>query len=382
LYNAYIQFAGFTMGRAISQFSAPWTNYPGFQNFDGLPGGGGAVTGVNQFTYTAQFGNGVSATLSAQDQVLYYTSGIANLSTSIAAANLVAGTFGASDIAGTRSPDLVASLKVDQAWGLFQLSVAAHENHAGYYNNLSPVIAGTEPAGHPDDKWGWAVQGALQIKNIPLGAGDSLNIQGVYTNGASRYNFQDLMGVNYAMFGGTGIPGAYQSVGFGFVTDSVFVTGGQQQLTTTYGFRGAYNHNWDPYWSTSLYGGWGAVRYNDTAKAFFCVGFPGGGGGAGAFTGIGALISTGAAGCNPDFNYSAVGLITRWTPVKNLAFSVDATYIMLDQKFAAGSTFTCGGPAGGIATAACSVGVGKPGAVYELKDQSAFQLHVRAQRNF
>jgi hypothetical protein len=50
---------------------------------------------------------------------------------------------------------------------------------------------------------------------------------------------------------------------------------------------------------------------------------------------------------------------------------------MLDQKFAAGSTFTCGS-----ATAPCSVGIGKPGAVYELKDQNALQLHVRAQRNF
>jgi hypothetical protein len=360
------------VGRAISQFSAPWTNYPGFQNFDGLPGGGGAVTGVNQFTYTAQFGNGVSGTLSAQDQVVYYTTSITNLSSSIAAANLVAGTFGASDIAGTRSPDLVASLKIDQAWGLFQLSAAAHDNHAGYYaipTAGAVGISGTEAAGHPGDKWGWAVQGALQIKNIPTGPGDTIMIQGVYTNGASRYNFQDLMATSYAMFGGTGLPGAYQSVGFGFVTDSVFVTGGEQQLTKTYGFRGGYTHNWDPYWSTSIYGGWAAVRYNDTAKAFFCAGNAG----LGAFTGIGAIISTGVAGCNPDFNYSAVGVITRWTPVKNLAFSADLTYVMLDQKFAAGSTFTLPG---------ASVGIGKPAAVYELKDQNALQLHVRAQRNF
>jgi hypothetical protein len=34
--------------------------YPG-NNYDGLVGGGGALTGVNQFTYTAQFGNGVRA---------------------------------------------------------------------------------------------------------------------------------------------------------------------------------------------------------------------------------------------------------------------------------------------------------------------------------
>src|SRR5689334_18645179 len=48
---AYIQFAGFTMGRAISQFAAPWTAYPG-NNFDGLPGGANTTDGVNQFSYT------------------------------------------------------------------------------------------------------------------------------------------------------------------------------------------------------------------------------------------------------------------------------------------------------------------------------------------
>ena len=67
VYYAFIQFAGFTMGKAVSQFSTPWTAYPGNSSFDGLVGGGGTVTGVNQFTYTADFGNGVSGTISAQD---------------------------------------------------------------------------------------------------------------------------------------------------------------------------------------------------------------------------------------------------------------------------------------------------------------------------
>jgi hypothetical protein len=78
VYYAFIQFAGFTMGKAVSQFSAPWVNYPG-NNFDQLVGGGGSVTGVNQFTYTAQFGNGVSAAISAQDQTLYTQAGVLNL---------------------------------------------------------------------------------------------------------------------------------------------------------------------------------------------------------------------------------------------------------------------------------------------------------------
>ena len=79
VYYAFIQFAGFTMGKAVSQFSAPWTAYPGNSSFDGLVGGGGTVTGVNQFTYTADFGNGVSGTISAQDPTAYYQAGVVNI---------------------------------------------------------------------------------------------------------------------------------------------------------------------------------------------------------------------------------------------------------------------------------------------------------------
>ena len=45
VYHAFIQFAGFTMGKTISPFDAPWVNYPG-NNFDGLVGGSGTVTAV------------------------------------------------------------------------------------------------------------------------------------------------------------------------------------------------------------------------------------------------------------------------------------------------------------------------------------------------
>src|SRR5215471_2311211 len=38
VYYAFIQFAGFTMGKAVSQFDAPWVSYPG-NNFDSLVGG-------------------------------------------------------------------------------------------------------------------------------------------------------------------------------------------------------------------------------------------------------------------------------------------------------------------------------------------------------
>ncbi|KWV51768.1 polymerase [Bradyrhizobium macuxiense] len=356
VYYAFIQFAGFTIGKAVSQFSTPWANYPG-NSYDGLVGGGGTITGVNQFTYTADFGNGTSLSLSAQDQTQYYQAGVQNL-------GVLTSPYGASDYAGTIAPDLVAMLRVDQAWGLFQASFAAHDNHAAYFG-------GSELTGHPDDKWGWAGQLALSIKNIPTGPGDTINVQGVYTNGASRYNIQDLAGSAGAntIFGHTNLPGAYQSIGFGIAPDSVFIPGGQQQLVTTYGMRGAYVHNWSPNWNTSIYGAWAQVNYNSTAKTYIC-----GASGTGVDGTWGAVFgAAGVAGmtsCNPNYSIAQLGTQTQWTPVKNLTFSADFTYTHLDQNYAGTLAFP------GTAS------IGKPAAVYELKNQDTFLLLLRAQRNW
>ena len=266
VYFAFIQFAGFTIGKAISEFSTPWVNYPG-NNFDGLVGGGGAVTGVNQFTYTFDLGGGNTVALSAQDPTAYYQAGVNNLG---GAGGGVfgggTGAFGASDYAGTVAPDLIARFRSDMAWGLVQLSVAAHDNHVAYY---SP---GVEPSGHPADKWGFAVQGALQIKNVPTGVGDTINVQGVYTDGATRYNIQDLAAAYGAvtLFGNTGNPLAYQSVAINAAPDTVFVNGGSQHTIKTWGMRGAFNHNFDPHWSGSIYGAFASVRYDSWSKTAIC----------------------------------------------------------------------------------------------------------------
>ena len=350
--KAFIQFAGFTMGRSVSAFDAQWVNYPS-NNFDGLVGGGGTDNGVNQFTYTAEFGNGVSGMLSAQDPVAFMQSGLLNL-TGATASGMLGGTNGLNNLAGTRAPDLIAVLQVDQAWGIAKLSAAAHNNHAGYYG-------GSEPTGHPNDNWGWAVQGALQIKNIPTGAGDVVNLQAVYTDGATRYNFQSLAAVNYSMFGSTNIAGAYQSIGFANAPDAVYTgtstaNGTGLENVRTWGFRGGYTHNWDPYWNTGIYGAYAAVMYGNNGKAVICANA----------VALLALVGT----CNPDFNIAQAGIITRWTPVKNLTFSGDFTWSRIDQKYA------------GTVVAPTLAGVAKPAAMYELKDQDSFNFLLRAQRNF
>ena len=118
---------------------------------------------MNQVAYTAQFGNGVSASVALQDPTVYDTTNISNLSfpggvqislNHRRQLNVLPG-YGASSLAGALvAPDVIGTITIDQAWGMFKLSAVAHDNHASYYG---PV----ETFGHPADKWGWAVQPLL-----------------------------------------------------------------------------------------------------------------------------------------------------------------------------------------------------------------------------
>ena len=367
----FIQFAGFTFGRSASAYATPWHGYPG-NNTSNLLGGHDTVTGVNNIQYTAQFGNGVSGTIGLDDPTVYNRTVVQNLSIPLSATLGTANAY-----AGVHSPDVVGNIRVDQAWGLFQVSAAAHEVN-GSYNLLNTAtvpagatglagaapIAGSETSGHPDTKWGGSVMAALQIKNIPTGAGDDIKIDASYSKGDTK-NVISTSGASpsFAMFSGSGA-GAYQSVGLGMTTDAVYrpvAAGGDGSLhlTEAYGIRGAFNHNWDPYWSSSLFGSYSAVRYDGTAKADICANYvvPAKNvGGATAFT------------CNPDFNVSQLGVVTRWTPVKNLTFSAEVMWFHLDQKFSGVATLGPTAP--------------KPATVYEFKDQDTVSFNVRAQRNF
>jgi hypothetical protein len=356
VYYAFIQFAGFTMGKAISPFSAPgFVNYPG-NNFDGLVGGGGTVTGVQQFIYTAQFGNGVSGTIGVQDPTQYYQAGNLNFGAFGSAGSLT----GASDIGGTEFPDIVGNILVTQAWGSAQLSAAGHDNRAAYYINTGVGSL----AGHPDDKWGFAVQGAASINTPQTGAGDVLNIEAVYTDGATRYNIQDLANVGaWTTFNGStgNVPGALGGIGFGFAPDSVFNLGGNQKLIETWGGRGGFTHNWNPYWNTSVYGAWTQVSYGSVSDA----------GSAASIVCASVAATAALAGithCDPNYQIAQAGIITRWTPVKNLTFSGDFTWQHLSQNYA--GTVANGGTNG------------MPAGAYFVNNQNNYNFLFRAQRNW
>ena len=358
---AFVQFAGFTFGKSASAYASPWHGYPG-NNSSFLIGGHDTVTGVNNIQYTAQFGNGVSATIGLDDPTVFNRTSIYNLSipTAVSAAGTSSNVY-----AGVNMPDIVGNIRIDQAWGLFQLSGAIHEVDASY-NSLS---AGGVPtglsgiSGHPETKYGGSVMAALQIKNIPTGPGDDIKIDATWAKGDTKNVIStSATSPTFTMFGGAGA-GAYQSIGFGATTDAVYLPAfaggdGSLHLTTAFGVRGAFNHNWDPYWSSSLFGSYSGVRYDGVAKANICA----------VYTAARVTAPSADYSCNPDYNVAQIGVVTRWTPVKNLTFSAEVMYFALDQKFTGSAILGPTAP--------------KPVARYDFKDQDTVALNVRVQRNF
>ena len=371
--STFLQFAGFTVGKSVSAYSTPWNAFPG-NTSSFLFGGHDSTTGVNNIQYTTEFGNGVSGTIGLDDPVVFGRSAVYNL-----ALPLNATENGANAYAGVHAPDIVGNIRVDQAWGLFQISAAGHEV-SGSYNVLNSAavpagatgLAGGAPTGlseingHPDSKWGGAVMAALNIKNLPTGAGDDIKVDATWSKGDTRQVIStSAASPSFAMFSGSGRADAYQSIGFGATTDGVFLPAfaggdGTIHLTEAYGMRGAFNHNWDAHWSSSLFGSYSAVRYDGTAKANICANFA-----------VGKAPSADYS-CNPDFNVSQLGVVTRWVPVKNLTFSAEVMWFHLDQKFTGTAALTPAAPKPGVAQ----------GARYEFKDQDTVQLQLRAQRNF
>jgi hypothetical protein len=363
----FIQFAGFTFGKSSSAYATPWNGYPG-NNSSYLIGGHDTVTGVNNIQYTAQFGNGVSGSIGLDDPTVFNRTAVYNTSLGISAAGVSSNTY-----AGVHMPDVVGNIRVDQAWGLFQLSGALHEVDASYYALSSGGVptALSQLSGHPETKYGGSVMAALQIKNIPTGAGDDIKFDASWAKGDTKNVIStSAASPNFFMMGG--VPGQFgpaNSIGFGATTDGIYTpvgllgnTDGSIHLTTSYGVRGAFNHNWDPYWSSSLFGGWGWVKYDGTAQANYCAAF------IASNPGNALIQNGGTVGCNPNYSMSMLGVVTRWTPVKNLTLSAETIWAHLNTGFSGSAVLSPGAPI--------------PLATYSFKNQDTVSFNVRIQRNF
>ena len=362
--RAFIQFAGFTFGKATSFYdlwSSPYNSYFAIYSSDSGDGGWGVAA------YTAQLGNGVSLTIAAEEARRQSVSNAiptaAGVSPGLAswAIGGIANTIGQGDF---KYPDVVAALRVDQAWGSAQVMGAIHDISAGYYFGTTSTQLISSNA-HPSDKVGWAVGvGGIFNTDVILGdaKGSKASFQFNYTEGAPRYaNITQTPTSSMSLFG------ANRVFGMGPMAEAVYsstATGGvgaqpNLELTKVWGVNAAYDHVWNPQWKTSVYGSYLKWDYNTNATTSMCATSP--------FNAI--TVAT----CNPDFSYFQVGSRTQWNVTKDFYMGVDVMYSGLNTMSKGGivPTSASGFPA-----------VNNVGGNYTLKDMNAWAGTFRVHRDF
>jgi hypothetical protein len=356
--RAFIQIAGFTIGLATSYFDFYSAAASAYLQ---LPSGDTGDGGWKIFAYTAQLGNGFSATLSLEEP---RRSNVVN--TNFTAAYTLSGP--AADQVKIKWPDVVANVRIDQAWGSAQLMGAIHDASAGYYGTS---LTGSEVNGYPSNKIGWAVGGGIKINFPMIARGDFFQTQVTYAQGAIRYvGFTQNGTFNpYKFDGGT-------SVGFGLQSDGVFcgtnaTTGSgcgslgpgvsDLQLTTAWGVNASYEHFWTPSLRTSLYGAYMKVSYNDTAKAIVC--------GNSISNGAGTWRTTSDTNCNPGYSEWGFGSRTQWNVTKDFYMGVDVYYVKLQPEMSGPIVYTAG------------TNTAKPSGTYLVEDQDNVGTRVRFHRD-
>jgi hypothetical protein len=451
---AFIQFAGFTFGKAVSAFETPWFGNGSGNGGSFLIGGSDNVTGLPQIAYTAQFGNGVSGTVAVEDGSVYRRGILTNMNSgsnltstmvmntgaAIALSGVTAGSTNAcsffpygttndpvfssgtqtlqcgnsttgwgNSYGGAKAPDFTANLRFDSAFLTAQISGAAHLVNASYNvtsNGSDPLFipAAGDPgganSGAPTSKWGGAIQGGLQFKQLPTGAGDTLTLEAIYGKGATAYVISGTNPTSFYAYGSAKSGNAIASTAFGNVTDGVFggpapqtpalqnqflATGNSISLTNAWAFRGGFTHNWTPQWQSSIFGSWTQVSYDAQAKTLICNGLsvrlPGTtsalvAGGAGqalpvAAPGVGSTAGASAGySCNPDWGVAQVGGRVAWTPVKNLTFSTEVMYTNLMQNMV------------GQAYMNPSATSGRNSGIYDFANQGTIGGYFRVERQF
>jgi hypothetical protein len=352
--RAFIQFAGFTVGRTVSFYDGvTWADF-GYNNprttFDS------GANGITVWAYTAQFGNGISASISAEDpngrfknvttQFPIFSNGT-NVSNS-------AGLGGQSPTNnGMLFPDVVGNLRVDQAWGSAQVMAAMHDASGAYYD--SRFVS----SGHPDNAFGWAVGGAFSINLPSFGATSNVNSQ----PNVDQLRFSASYGVGAVgyvtnMNGASLIANGSTSLGFTNQSDGSYSpNGGQVSLSTAWSAYGGYQHLWTPNWRTSLYGGYVAYQASSGQDQGFCQ--------------PQAALGVNVGRCF-DWHVAQVGSRTQWNPVSQLDIGVDVLYTRLGTEFGGSNLLVA---PGATPPQRSNTGIA-------FADQDVWSVMFRVQRNF
>jgi hypothetical protein len=377
-----IQWGGFSIGRIASSYvDNPWL-FAFKWGDNGAPGWPNSTTGRFVAAYTHQFGNGISGSLSLEDNK-HQKRGNYNGANALS----ILGVAPSVDTRGGNTwPEIVGQLRIDQAWGGFHLAGFAVNNHVAYNcgggSGTGTVAAGgcSELSGNPSDKVGGGVTAALKF-NVPTGVNDALYIGGTWSKGSTAEVFRNNgIGSAFGIYGGSNGLATYGSIVGGYVWDSVYsstartgagITVGPvgQQLTTAYGGSVAFEHGWNAEWRTSVFGGAEVIDYNETANAILCSRFAGGSA-TGTLT-VGGVNVSNTSACNFDYRVVGAGTRTYWTPVKDLTIGVEFQW--QNHHVSMGDNVVYNQPV---------ISGFKPNAAYDIRDQNVFSGIFSVRRLF
>jgi len=369
--RAFIQWAGITAGVTQSFYdfySAAAVGYRAYMISEDTGDAGWWL-----WAYTAQLGNGLSASISAEERRATQIVGV--IGTTLVAGGIAVPGAQTTGYGGIQSPDIVGNIRLDQTWGSAQVMAAAHEVNPQYYGLAAAGGAASSGAvftGHPGDQWGWVVGAGLRL-NFPMIA------QGDYFQGEVNYT---KGGVNY-LTKSDALTGAAQTergntFGFGVVSDCVYgsaaagvpnTRGTGCELTTAWSVNASYEHYWTPQFHESFVGFYLSAKYDTLANANLC-----------AFeTGVGAT-GTGAvapAGCNNNWNIWGVATRLQYDFTKTLYLGVEFLYNRLESAQLPGGVIASTAEAARIAPAGNGLAVGST-----IKDENNLAVTLRIHKDF
>jgi hypothetical protein len=373
--RAFIQFAGFTVGRMRSFFDINSVGAYSLSNTRLT--GDSSPTGTFAFGYTAQFGGGISLSFDIEDGGVAAPARnrtVTNLSEAAWASNALAGGL-ALDNGGNNFFDPVMGLRIDQSWGYASIVGALHNDTGGYYNNAQNTtntsLINTIVQGHPGDTWGYAYGAGFLLTDFLGMKGDTFGSTYVWGKGASSY-------VTKAT--GTWFMRNGSSFGGGSTADGIYADGTQIDLSTSWSLVGMYEHFWTPKLHTAVQGGFVAISYDQNERNLICAGAPGFGR---PNNSLGSAIAsaTGAPAnfingwspgsvCSPNFSWWQLGTRTIWNPHPDLDIGVEVLYTGLNTANK-GATVNVGAASGGV-----------PPGLYNIANQGEWTGVFRVQRNF
>ena len=358
--RAFLQWAGITAGLTQSFYdfySVPAASLSGY-----FPASDTGDPGWFVWAYTMQLGNGLSASVSAEErrttqiidvdpsQATSFYLGAAGTTTAIGSLGGVGpGSFqnaanfdglgsnsatsalfpGNGAYGGFQAPDIIGNLRLDQSWGSAQVMGVMHEVNANDYGVSSVTGTPSATSGHPGDTWGYAVGAGLRLNFPMIAQGDYFQSQVNYSQGALRYLF---FTPNFNWGAAHGSQEAY-----GVLSDAVYgstggtaATGTSINLTTGWGVNASYEHYWTPQFHESFLGGYYAVSYNTTANNQLCA--VENSAATGATTPIlGATGAIATPGCNNNWSTWYAGTRVQYDVTKSFYIGVEGLYSELNS---------------------------------------------------